>query len=68
MHIQDKNLHGKVFGGHIMREAAELGWVTSYMYGKGQSPPEFMHIDDVLFLSPVDLGKIAIFECKINFC
>lgn len=62
MHVEDKNLHGKVFGGHVMREAAELAWVTSYMYDNGRSPPEFVHVDDVIFVNPVDIGSIAIFE------
>jgi acyl-coenzyme A thioesterase 9 len=25
MHTQDRNLHGKIFGGYIMREAFEIG-------------------------------------------
>mgnify|MGYP002621178700 FL=1 len=63
MHVQDKNLSGKVFGGFVMREAAELGWVTAFSYDCGKSYPEFVHIDDVLFLNPVEVGSIATFEC-----
>jgi acyl-coenzyme A thioesterase 9 len=25
MHMQDRNLHGKIFGGFVMREAFEIG-------------------------------------------
>ena len=32
MHMQDRNLHGKIFGGHIMREAFEIGWLAAYLH------------------------------------
>lgn len=30
MHMQDRNLHGKIFGGFLMREAFEIGWLAAY--------------------------------------
>jgi len=39
MHLQDKNLHGKIFGGHVMREAFELGWLNAYLHIKGLNFP-----------------------------
>lgn len=39
MHIQDRNLHGKVFGGFVMREAFELGWLNAYLHVKGLGYP-----------------------------
>eukprot|EP00743_Colponemidia_sp_Colp-15_P005916 GILK01006361.1.p1 GENE.GILK01006361.1~~GILK01006361.1.p1 ORF type:complete len:480 (+),score=64.67 GILK01006361.1:89-1441(+) len=40
MHSQDRNAHGKVFGGHLMREAFEIGWVTALLYANpSQSVP-----------------------------
>lgn len=35
MHYQDRNLHGKIFGGVLMREAFELGWLAAYIHAKG---------------------------------
>ena len=47
-----------------MREAVELGWAASYIHAEGKSFPEFVHIDDVQFINPVEIGSIATFECK----
>jgi len=52
MHLQDKNLSGKIFGGFIIRLAYELGWLTAYKFLKGKYP-RCTHIDDVQFLGPV---------------
>jgi hypothetical protein len=29
MHIQDRNVHGKIFGGYIMNKAFEIAWVAA---------------------------------------
>jgi hypothetical protein len=31
-HPQDRNIHNSVFGGFLMREAFELGWMTASMF------------------------------------
>lgn len=35
MHLQDKNLSGKIFGGYLMRLAYELGWLTALEFLAG---------------------------------
>jgi acyl-coenzyme A thioesterase 9 len=32
MHTQDRNIHGRAFGGFIMKEIVELGWLCSYKH------------------------------------
>jgi len=32
MHLQNQNLHGKIFGGLIMKEAYELGWLCAHLH------------------------------------
>jgi hypothetical protein len=27
MHPQERNIHGKIFGGYLMKEAFELAWI-----------------------------------------
>lgn len=66
MHLQDKNIHNKVFGGFLMKEAADLAWTTSYLHGGG-SYPDFVHIDDILFLNPVEIGSVSIFKSWITY-
>jgi acyl-coenzyme A thioesterase 9 len=31
-HMQDKNLSGNIFGGFLMREAYELGWICASLH------------------------------------
>jgi acyl-coenzyme A thioesterase 9 len=52
MHIQDKNLSGKVFGGLILRAGYELGWLCASRFLK-TAFPVLTHVDDVQFLAPV---------------
>lgn len=66
IHLQDRNLHGKAFGGMLMREAFEVGWLTAFSFCKGKYP-EIHHIDDVMFITPVDIGSIMKFEAKVCF-
>lgn len=66
MHLQDRNLHGKAFGGMMMREAFEIGWLTAHAFCQGKFP-EIHHIDDLAFISPVDIGSLLKFEAKITF-
>ena len=66
IHLQDRNIHGKAFGGMLMREAFETGWLTAFSFCKGKYP-EIHHIDDVMFIAPVDIGSIIKFEAKVSF-
>ncbi len=34
MHLQDRNVHGKIFGGYLMRESIEFAWLIAYRYTK----------------------------------
>ena len=66
MHLQDKNIHGKVFGGFLLREAADLAWTTSYLHGGG-TYPDFVQIDDIAFLNPVEIGSVSTFKSKVTY-
>eukprot|EP01017_Pseudomicrothorax_dubius_P031479 TRINITY_DN4028_c0_g1_i6.p1 TRINITY_DN4028_c0_g1~~TRINITY_DN4028_c0_g1_i6.p1 ORF type:complete len:434 (+),score=51.65 TRINITY_DN4028_c0_g1_i6:124-1425(+) len=66
MHSQDKNIHGKVFGGYLMREAYELAWVCAYTYSKGNIP-SFNRVDDVVFHAPAEVGSVCKFVATVTF-
>ena len=38
MHSQERNRHGNIFGGYLMRLTYELAWSTALLYGKGLYP------------------------------
>jgi len=66
MHLQDKNLSGKIFGGYIMRLAYELGWLTSLEFLGGKFP-KCTHIDDVQFLAPVEIGSVLQLQAIVSY-
>ncbi|KAI3746726.1 hypothetical protein L6452_09165 [Arctium lappa] len=52
---QQRNTHGRIFGGFLMRRAFELAFVTAYAFAG--SHPRFLDVDHVDFLKPVDVGN-----------
>ncbi|KRX10446.1 hypothetical protein PPERSA_08748 [Pseudocohnilembus persalinus] len=66
MHMQDRNLHGKIFGGFLMREAFEIGWLCAYQHTQGKYP-EIYHIDDFQFISAVTVGDVIEFEARVTY-
>ncbi|XP_069687636.1 acyl-coenzyme A thioesterase 9, mitochondrial-like [Periplaneta americana] len=52
---EDRNLHNKIFGGFLMRNALELSWMAGSLYSKYR--PELLHISDISFLKPVNVGS-----------
>nr|XP_040572619.1 acyl-coenzyme A thioesterase 9, mitochondrial-like [Lepeophtheirus salmonis] len=62
---ENRNRFNKIFGGFIMREAAELAWMNAYTYS-GQVP-SFYHIDDIIFRKPVEIGSIMYMNSQVCF-
>lgn len=48
---QQRNIHGRIFGGFLMRRAFELAFATAYTFAG--SAPLFVEVDHVDFLKPV---------------
>ncbi|XP_016470944.2 acyl-coenzyme A thioesterase 2, chloroplastic isoform X1 [Nicotiana tabacum] len=51
---EQRNIHGQIFGGFLMRKAFELAYATAYSFAG--STPCFVEVDCVDFLKPVDVG------------
>ncbi|XP_060173767.1 acyl-coenzyme A thioesterase 2, chloroplastic-like [Lycium barbarum] len=51
---EQKNIHGQIFGGYLMRKAFELAYATAYAFAG--SAPCFVKVNHVDFLKPVDVG------------
>jgi acyl-coenzyme A thioesterase 9 len=66
MHAEDKNLHGKIFGGYVLKLAYELAWVCVYKFLKG-GIPVVTNIDDVQFLAPVEVGTTLDYTASICY-
>lgn len=52
---QQRNTHGRIFGGFLMRRAFELAFATAYAFAG--NAPYFLEVDHVDFLKPVDVGN-----------
>jgi len=65
MQPQERNIHGKIFGGYLMRKAFELAWTTAYVYTGMR--PTFKAIDEIFFLEPVSIGDIASFKSEVVY-
>ncbi|KAK9809579.1 hypothetical protein WJX73_004048 [Symbiochloris irregularis] len=53
---RQRNLHGRVFGGFLMRRAYELAFATAYMFSGTR--PRFVMVDEITFQRPVDVGDL----------
>ncbi|KAJ8615918.1 hypothetical protein MRB53_035290 [Persea americana] len=62
---QQRNLHGRIFGGFLMHRAFELAFSTAYAF-VGQMPC-FLEVDHVDFLRPVDVGDFLRFKSCVLF-
>ncbi|KAI4329921.1 hypothetical protein MLD38_028251 [Melastoma candidum] len=51
---QQRNVHGRIFGGFLMHRAFELAFSTAYVFAG--LVPYFLEVDHVDFLRPVDVG------------
>ncbi|XP_058739982.1 acyl-coenzyme A thioesterase 2, chloroplastic-like isoform X2 [Vicia villosa] len=51
---QQRNIHGRIFGGFLMNRAFELAFSTAYAFAG--LVPYFLEVDHVDFLRPVDVG------------
>lgn len=65
MHPQNRNIHGKIFGGYLLRTAFEQAFNTLYIF-TGQ-PPHFSAVEDIAFVAPVEIGSILKFTSKVVY-
>ncbi|CDY70798.1 BnaCnng69840D [Brassica napus] len=62
---QQRNIHGRIFGGFLMRKAFELAFSNAYTFA-GVSP-RFLEVDRVDFIKPVDVGNFLRLKSRILY-
>lgn len=65
MQTELRNVHSKIFGGHLMREMLELGWVVACKY-TGQ----LVAIEDltnIYFKKPVEIGTRLTLKAQVTY-
>ncbi|RXH97917.1 hypothetical protein DVH24_010242 [Malus domestica] len=62
---QQRNMHGRIFGGFLMHRAFELAFSTAYAFAG--LVPCFLEVDHVDFLKPVDVGDFLRFKSCVLY-
>ncbi|KAL9259599.1 Acyl-coenzyme A thioesterase 2, chloroplastic-like protein [Drosera capensis] len=62
---QQRNIHGRIFGGFLMHRAFELAFSTAYVFAGVM--PCFLEVDLVDFLRPVDVGDFLRFKSCVLY-
>jgi len=67
MHYQNRNVHGKVFGGYLLRIGFEIGFIAASCFFGTESLCRFHSVDDVQFVRAADVGSFMEFEATAIF-
>ncbi|XP_068319604.1 acyl-coenzyme A thioesterase 2, chloroplastic-like [Pyrus communis] len=62
---QQRNMHGRIFGGFLMHQAFELAFSTAYAFAG--LVPCFLEVDHIDFLKPVDVGDFLRFRSCVVY-
>lgn len=62
---QQRNMHGRIFGGFLIRMAYELAFSTCYLFVGHR--PHFVEVDRIDFLRPVDVGDFLRFKSCVLY-
>jgi acyl-coenzyme A thioesterase 9 len=67
MHNQDRNIHGKIFGGQIMKMGYELAFLVSMIHTEHHHSVHFYAVDDISFIRPVNIGTIIEMTARVTY-
>ena len=62
---ENRNRFNKIFGGFIMRQAFELAWANTNVFGRCR--PYCLHMDDIWFRKPVEVGSMLYYNSQICY-
>lgn len=61
-----RNVHNKIFGGFLMRQAIELG-EANFSLSFHESVPHCIEVADISFKAPVEIGSLLLLNSKIVY-
>ena len=65
MQPQQRNMLDRIFGGYLMRKSFEIAFTCAYLFGGSQ--PEFVSLNHVDFILPVDVGDLMKLESSVLY-
>ena len=60
---QQRNIHGRIFGGFLIRRAFELAHACAYMFSSCR--PQTVRVDEIQFKKPVDVGDLVRYKAWV---
>ena len=60
-----RNIHNKIFGGWLMRQAVELAWSCACLITGGKH--RILFVDDIMFKEPVEIGSVLMLHSQIIY-
>jgi acyl-coenzyme A thioesterase 9 len=64
-HPEQRNIYNKIFGGFLMRQGFELGWVNACMFSG--SLVDISVVDDITFRRPVIIGSLLFLSSQVVY-
>lgn len=64
-HPQERNIHDYIFGGYLMREAFELGYLCGQLASR--SKLTFLSVDELAFKHPVPIGAVLQLNAQVVY-
>ncbi len=64
-HPQERNIHDYIFGGYLMREAFELGYLCGQMACRARL--SFLSVDELAFKHPVPIGAVLQLNAQVVY-
>jgi acyl-coenzyme A thioesterase 9 len=61
---EQRNVHGKTFGGFVVAQAFDFAYVAATKYVRGQRFAS-VGIDEASFLQPIAIGDLINFHCRV---
>lgn len=61
---EQRNVHGKTFGGYVVSQAFDCAYVAATRYVKGR-PFAAIGMDEASFLQPIGIGDLIDFHCRV---
>lgn len=65
MHTQKRNIHGKIFGGFLIKEMIELAWVAGCKHSGDLV--EMEELTNIYFKKPVDIGSRLTLKAMVTY-
>lgn len=66
MHVQERNIHDKIFGGFLMRQMVQSGLITAYRFS-GHDNVRMEDLTDIYFKEPVEVGCQLKIQSRISY-